>query len=47
MELKEWIDLSITNGTVAATFVAACSVNLAWRQVRLQFEPRLLIPDRM
>lgn len=33
-------------GTVAAAAVAAYSARLAWRQVRYQFEPQLLIPSR-
>jgi hypothetical protein len=47
MVFKDWIDLSTALGTVAATLVAAYSANLAWRQVRLQFEPRLLIPNQL
>lgn len=46
MELATWANILSAIGTVTAAGVAAYSARLAWRQVRYQFEPRLLIPSR-
>ncbi|MBJ7512260.1 MULTISPECIES: hypothetical protein [Brevundimonas] len=46
MDASTWIDMLSAAGTVAAAGVAAYSARLAWKQVRFQFEPQLLIPSR-
>jgi hypothetical protein len=46
MELETWINIFTAIGTIAAAGVGTYSVRLMARQVRYQFEPRLVIQSR-
>lgn len=46
MDASTWTNVLSAVGTVAAAGVAAYSARLAWKQVRYQFEPYLLVPSR-
>ncbi|MGA9580640.1 MAG: hypothetical protein WBR13_01565 [Allosphingosinicella sp.] len=39
----DWAQIVIATGTLVAAGVAAYSANVAWKHVRLQFQPRLII----
>jgi len=43
MTIVEWATIFAAIGTISATAVAAYSAHLAWKHVRYQFEPRLII----